>query len=705
MHLMLIRFFRLSPTALMSLFVATAFVGCALASLLALRLPQLDLPNDAVLQKVGSTQIIATDLYPEPDHLGTYPRMLRFFERQTQITAEMNQPMVSVTYSSAGVSVSEFVRSRDRKVSDLSFAFWFQQAVGILALLTAGWVLSLRRMDWGAGMFALTGFSLATAAMSAGVYSTRQIALDGDLFRVLSAVNHSGSIVFGMALVGLFLMYPRPMIRPHWLFVPFGLFSVGLALEILFVGKNLWVTSIIGLQLLLAIAFGVVQWWRVRGDQVDRAGLRWFFLFSIIGCSLFIGLSVAPPALGLSDQGYVPQAYAFGFFNLMHIGLAFAVTRWRVFELDRYANYIWLWIGGAFLIFATDLVLLIWLREQPWASLSLALVFGGFVYFPMRQLLLSRLFRRRTPDVSELMPYVLDAALAPSAQLQAARWDQLLQDTFNPAAELETPEIAPLKPQIRDDGVGLAVPGPNGMSPRILRYASKGRRLFSSEDVKLAETLLNLHKVISQSHLAYERGVSVERDRISRDVHDNIGAQLLTALHATGGSRKDALLRDTLTDLRQIISDGFRSDFRLLDILADVRAEMGDRLAAHDIAFMWNDEEIADQIDQPVPFLMINTLRSVVREATSNIIKHAKADVVRVNLTQLGDTLDLKIVDNGVGFDTGVVARGEGLNNMIERVTSQGGRITFHHENEEMCVHLCLPLVSPISDFAQKAAQ
>lgn len=149
--------------------------------------------------------------------------------------------------------------------------------------------------------------------------------------------------------------------------------------------------------MLLAIIFGAVQWWRTRKDPLDRAGLRLFFLFSLIGCSLFVCLSVVPPALGLSDQGSVPQAYAFGFFNLMHIGLALGVTRWRVFELDRYAYYVWLWLGGFFLILAADLVLLLLLCEQPWESLSIALVLGGFLYFPLGQLLLVKVFHRSQP--------------------------------------------------------------------------------------------------------------------------------------------------------------------------------------------------------------------------------------------------------------------------------------------------------------------
>lgn len=495
------------------------------------------------------------------------------------------------------------------------------------------------------------------------------------------------------------------MFHPKWLLVPFGLFGFGMALDLAYIGEDIWLNLIVPSQMLLAIILGVIQWWRTRHETLDRAGLRWFFLFSLIGCSLFVGLSVIPPALGLSDQGYVPQAYAFGFFNLMHIGLAFGVTRWRAFDLDRYAYYVWLWLGGAFMIFATDMVLLLWLREQPWASLAIALIVGSFLYFPLRQLLLVRLFSRKMPLASDLTPDVLDTALAPTSQLQASRWDTLLQETFAPAATPEITDDTPSSAEIRENGVALAIPGPPGLPTQVLRYAAKGRRLFNTGDAALADALLNMHRIVRQSHLAYERGVNMERDRISRDVHDNIGAQLLSALHAAEGSRKDALLRDTLSDLRQIISDGFRSHFRLIDIFADLRAEMEDRLEAHEIAFDWSISQSEDLSEFRVPFLMVNTLRSILREATSNIIKHAGAKSVHGAITQSGDMLDIKISDNGAGFEPSRVQRGEGLNNMAERVTSQGGSITIERAGEKMQVHDRLPLdLQPHVDLA-KAAQ
>ncbi|MDF1726167.1 MAG: ATP-binding protein [Sulfitobacter sp.] len=685
-----------SPTLIMLAAAGLALAFTILAIVSATGRPYLDLPAGAQLEQVGAVELIPTDFYPEPDHLGTYPAMRTFFDRQSLIADQLDQPQVAVRYlSQTGESRSETLTPRPRTLADLPFPFWFQQGVGILALLTGGWVLSLRRKDWGARMFGFTALFIPVFAIAASVYSTRQIALPGDTFKLLSQINHFGAGAFGIALVGLFMMYPRPMVRARWLLLPAVIFGTGILLDLAYVGQDIWLNLVVPAEMLLAIILGIVQWWRTRGDPLGRAGLRWFFLFSLVGCSLFVSLSVMPPALGLSEQGYIPQAFAFGFFNLMHIGLALGVTRWRVFELDRYAYYVWLWLAGAVLIFATDLLLLLWLRDQPWASLTLALILASFLYFPLRQLLLVRLFRATRANVDDLVPQTIDVALAPTRALRQERWDELLHHTFAPAAAIEPLPQAPDRPEIRENGVALHVPALLDLEGRQLRYPSGGRRLFNSEDVRAAATLVQMHRVVSESHHAYERGVNVERDRISRDVHDNIGAQLLSALHAREGSRKDALLRDTLTDLRQIISDGFRSEFRFADVAADLRAEMADRLEAHDITLDWPTDTLQalDGLgDQRVPVLLVNTLRSILREAASNIIKHAAASSVAVSLTRRGDSLEVRIADDGRGFDPAQAHRGEGLNNMEERVSQLGGDIDITRQAGQTRIRAALPL-------------
>jgi signal transduction histidine kinase len=684
---------RIPPATLAFAAIVLALMMSTAATLTALTLPEVDLPPGAVPVVVGGTELIDTDRLEEPDQLGDFVKMRAFFGRQTVLAAALAQPEVTITYALPdGTTETETFAPRPRTLADLPFPFWFQQGVGLLALLVGGWVLGFRQTDWGVRMFAVTALFLPVAALSASVYSTRPIAIDGDLFRVLSSLNHIGAIAFGFGLVGLFAMYPLQLVRATWLVVPLAIYGAGMVMDVLHVADIMWMNAIVASQMLIAIALAVVQWWRSRGEPLDRAGLRWFYLFSLIGCSLFVGLSMMPPALGLSETGLLPQAYAFGFFNLMHIGLALGVTRWRVFELDRYAYYVWLWLGGAALVLALDFALLTWLQAQPWASLALALLIGGFLYFPLRQMLMHRFFTLKSPSIAGRIPEILDVALAPTQRMHDEKWDGLLEDIFAPAAEIERPDIVLAHPRIAENGLALEIPGVDGLSPRRLRYAGQGRRLFNSADLDAVRMLVRMHEVVDESRQSYDRGVSTERDRISRDVHDNIGAQILSALHAPEKNRKDELLRDTLTDLRQIINDGFRASFPLAEIVADLRAEMADRLELSNIALDWPLDEADSLSGEVLSFGMTNTLRSVLRETTSNIIKHSGARNVSVRLDDRDGMIGLTVHDDGRGFDAAAVRRGAGLDNIAARVAAAGGSVRFAQEEGRMVLHAHMPL-------------
>jgi signal transduction histidine kinase len=84
-----------------------------------------------------------------------------------------------------------------------------------------------------------------------------------------------------------------------------------------------------------------------------------------------------------------------------------------------------------------------------------------------------------------------------------------------------------------------------------------------------------------------------------------------------------------------------------------------------------------------VPAKLKITIYRIIQEATSNIIKYANADLVRVHLKHTGDALHFSIEDNGDGFDPNEVAirngsdRGLGLMSMKERAHLSGGDYTI----------------------------
>jgi signal transduction histidine kinase len=664
-------FNKLSPA---SLFLAVALVGLLMTATtvwVAMSQPQIELPRGAVPTKVGDIEIIPSDLIEEPDQLGSYAAIQEFRARQTLIRDVLDQPEVNVSFVLPdGTEQTETVQVRARHLGDLHWTFWFQIGVGIVSLLIGGWVFSLRREDWGVRMFALTALFVPVFAHAAAIYSTRQIALDGTLFRILSSINAFGAIAFGIALVGLFAQYPKQMFRPVWLLIPAAIYGVAIALNFL----NLPPDNILGFavlsQMLIALILGAVQWYLSRREPLNRAGLRWFILVSLVGSSLFIFSSPAPISLGISEEGYVPQSIAFAFFNIMHVGLALGLLRYKVFNLDRWSYYIWLWLSGMISIFVLDLLLIRFLQNQPWVSLSVAMLIAGFLYFPLRQILLKYFLHRRSASLTGKVADLVRTALSPTQSDHEKRWDTLLRDVFLPLAPPEPLNRLLKEPQIDENGLALLIPGVDGLGARRIRYAHNGKRLFSFDDVEVAAHMVEMHELAAESRRAYERGARIERDRISRDVHDNIGAQLLSALHSREVARKDDLLRDSLNDLRSIINDGFQAEFDLYPVMADLRTETIQRIEGQNITLNWASNIDGATDEGPVvSFEVINGLRSILREAVSNILRHSEATEIWVNLSLHGGKITLNVEDNGKGLsNTKQSPLGNGLANIMDRV-------------------------------------
>ncbi|MDR6307283.1 sensor histidine kinase [Pacificitalea manganoxidans] len=664
------------------------------AVLMLLGRPYAAAPPGMVPVAVGDLTLTPGDLIEEPDQLPDYAAMRDFFARQDTLYSALTGG-AEVGFAPAPEMAAEIrVPARPRRLGDLPAPFFFQLGVGALALLIGAWIFALRPRDWGVRMFALTGLCVPVFAMAAAVYSSRFIALPGDLFRGLSGVNHLGAGVFGIGLVGLFLMYPRHLVRPVWLWVPVAVFGIGIALDLTHAVPVKLLDFIVMTQTLLALVLAVVQWVLSRRMPLDRAGLRYLVLATLIGVSCFIGLSVMPVALGLSEQGLLPQGYAFGFFLIMHLGIAMGLARYRVFELDRYAYLVWLWLGSAMLIIGLDALLLMLLHDQPWTSLGLALLVASFVYFPLRQFLFSRFVSTRSVSLAGRMPDILRVAMMPMSDGRDGAWDALLRRIWEPlsigrpgmaeAAGVDDPSAPHAeRATIAEQGLALDLPDCAGVGGRQLRYAAAGRRLFGEDDKALAATLCELVTMIRQSAAAFQRGVTTERDRISRDMHDNIGAQMLSALHSSDAGRKNELLRDALNDLRGIIDAGFTGQFNLQDLMADLRGEAMERLSDHGIRLDWQPLPLPDL---PVSLAHGNTLRAVIREAVSNVIRHARCRTMRIAPELHGRELHLVLSDDG---SAGASPRlGNGLENMRVRILALRGSISIVEAGPDHGFHI-----------------
>ncbi len=626
----------------------------------------------------GALDLTAMDLLEEPDVLPSNAAMADYFARQDRIAALMAGP-VEIRLADAGEEgagapplLYRITPEARRPVTSLPVPFWMQLCVGLAGFWIGVWIWALRRGDWAARFLALAGAGLMLSAFPAAVYSTRELALPDPLFWALSSLNATGSLTFGVGMIGLFLIYPRRLVRDRFLLVPavvLGLWRLADALEWTqtpALGRHL---AILCAMLVIVVLIGL-QFRATRGDPRDRAALTWLGLAVIVGAGAFVATVILPVALGIA--AVLSQGMAFLFFLLIYGGVALGVARYRLFQLDEWAFRILFYVVGVVLLLVLDAVLVLTVIDERAPAFALSLLVVGLLWLPLRDMLARLILRRADPLQGALFRQVMDVALTPPGRDQRARWGALLEGLFHPLTL--TPLEAAAQSVITDDGVGLVVGGAGDLPGYRLEYAGQGRKLFTPADVALADELRAMLTNALESRAAYEKGVAEERLRIARDIHDNIGVQLMGALHSREPRRKDQLIRETLTDLRDIVNNASNPDLSFQELLADLRAQISEHVFAAGVRMDW----VAEGGDAVIlPLAKAHTLRSVVREAVQNALKHADPGLVRIAIRQRDEVIDVRVEDDGTGFEVAAEHRGNGLENMRARITSLGGHFSL----------------------------
>ncbi len=173
--------------------------------------------------------------------------------------------------------------------------------------------------------------------------------------------------------------------------------------------------------------------------------------------------------------------------------------------------------------------------------------------------------------------------------------------------------------------------------------------------------------------------VQDERDRISRELHDGVIQTLFSlgmGLEAARGLiRVDPDRADDRIDATVESIDGAIRELRnfIFQLRPEHAASMGFTRGLTELAREYEVNalvrpvlEVPSNVDARLPAQLVPDLLAVVREALSNVAKHARATEVRIVL-DLGDTMVLDIADDGVGFTPDTLKVGRGLENIRER--------------------------------------
>lgn len=219
---------------------------------------------------------------------------------------------------------------------------------------------------------------------------------------------------------------------------------------------------------------------------------------------------------------------------------------------------------------------------------------------------------------------------------------------------------------------------------------------------QLEQRVVSKHEELNQNFqqlqsILKEQASLEERERIYQDLHDDLGAKLLTLVYRAQDSNNAELARSALQDLRDVVSRAGTEHIPLTDAMADYRIECEKRLSDVHIQLVWQIEMKEDHLLLTQPQVL--NLGRIIREAVSNVIRHAQASQVTVNLSRSDRHLLLSVSDNGIGLPAESARnKGRGLNNIQKRATLLGGEVHFE-ALPAGGLKLCLQL--PLQAFAQ----
>jgi len=233
----------------------------------------------------------------------------------------------------------------------------------------------------------------------------------------------------------------------------------------------------------------------------------------------------------------------------------------------------------------------------------------------------------------------------------------------------------------------------------IMWVVSKRFRLARAEALQLQESLAQrvqqkeseLRESFERlSQLERARAVTAERERILRDMHDGVGANLATAMRQLESGTAPAVevaatLRESLDHLKLSIDAMNLPSGDVNALLASLRYRLQRRISQAGLTVDWQVDELphweagTDQAMRHLQFLLL--------EAISNALQHAQASTLTLSARSDGGNIEISVRDDGRG---GCVDGGVGLQSMRQRARAIGAELTVEDANPGTRVRIAI---------------
>ena len=215
--------------------------------------------------------------------------------------------------------------------------------------------------------------------------------------------------------------------------------------------------------------------------------------------------------------------------------------------------------------------------------------------------------------------------------------------------------------------------------------------MYPSSDAVYAQKLKTIESFV--------KGQEKERERLAKDLHDSVGANLAIAkIELINSFGEESEIIKKITTKIDAISHQVRNISHDLILNREKYNSFEEVLSELILMFQTDNRKIECDIFPKkeinlLPDKIKNELYKIIQELLVNANKHSKASNVLVNLTLHEDFLNLYVEDDGIGLEMVKIKRGIGLNNIRTRIEDLKGVLDLDsRKNKGLVVNINIPV-------------
>jgi len=199
-------------------------------------------------------------------------------------------------------------------------------------------------------------------------------------------------------------------------------------------------------------------------------------------------------------------------------------------------------------------------------------------------------------------------------------------------------------------------------------------------------------------------GQEIERQRLSRELHDSLGQSILALkmkferIRETSEEKRLIIISETeelfmkiMTEIRNISNDLMPAVLTEFGLLMAIKKIIREFSANTNIEIEFNSNITDEIFDNKIE----THIYRIVQEALSNIHKHSQATKIELVINKIKANIELAINDNGNGFilNKDIKTKGNGISNIKERINLLGGKIDYISEiNKGTSINCIIPI-------------